>query len=137
MWLLGFIGMGPTEMIIVGVIAVLLFGSRLPEVARSLGKSFVEFKRGIQGMESELNEAIYHTPSSSSAPSDSSSSYDSSSYDDAMQDRLEPDAPKFEPPADEPSAGDEAAHCPGGTDRSPRRGVAEVDRGGGGEADPG
>lgn len=97
MGLLAFVGMGPTEMIIVGVIAVLLFGSRLPEVARSLGKSFVEFKRGIQGMENELNEAIYH------APSEASSSSTPSSYDDAMHDSQEPDAPKFEPPSEEAS----------------------------------
>ena len=40
-------GIGPTEMLIVGVIALLLFGKRLPEVARSLGKSVNEFKGGL------------------------------------------------------------------------------------------
>jgi sec-independent protein translocase protein TatA len=35
------------EMMIVGVIALLLFGKRLPEVARSLGKSVSEFKGGL------------------------------------------------------------------------------------------
>ena len=84
-------------MIIVGVIAVLLFGSRLPEVARSLGKSFVEFKRGIHGLESEVNDAIYQSPSSSS------SSSESTSYDDAMHEPVEPDAPKFEPPTSDAS----------------------------------
>ena len=42
---LGFLSMGPMEMVILGVIAVLLFGKRLPEVGRSLGKGLVEFKR--------------------------------------------------------------------------------------------
>ena len=58
--------LGPLEMIILGVVAVLLFGSRLPQVARSLGKSFVEFKRGIHGVEDEIRQAVYHeaeTPS--------------------------------------------------------------------------
>ena len=44
-------GLGPMELLIVGVIAVLLFGNRLPEVGRSLGKGLVEFKKGVQGNE--------------------------------------------------------------------------------------
>jgi sec-independent protein translocase protein TatA len=43
-------------MIIVGVVAVLLFGSRLPKVARSVGQSIVEFKRGFMEVEAECNE---------------------------------------------------------------------------------
>jgi sec-independent protein translocase protein TatA len=40
---------GPTELIIVLVIVVLLFGARkLPELAKSLGASAKEFKKGIQ-----------------------------------------------------------------------------------------
>ena len=52
--MLAFIGMpGPMEMVIIGVIAVLLFGSRLPKVARSVGSSVIEFKRGLKGIEDE------------------------------------------------------------------------------------
>ena len=43
-------GIGMQEMIIIGVIGVLLFGKRLPEVGRSVGKSLMEFKRGMQGI---------------------------------------------------------------------------------------
>ena len=46
-----FMGIGPMEMMIVGGIALLLFGKRLPEVARSLGKGIVEFKKGVNGIE--------------------------------------------------------------------------------------
>ena len=46
-------GLGPTEMIILGILAVLLFGKRLPEVGRSLGRGIVEFKKGINGVEDE------------------------------------------------------------------------------------
>jgi sec-independent protein translocase protein TatA len=40
-------GMGPLELLIVLVVALLLFGNRLPSVARSLGRSMVEFKKGM------------------------------------------------------------------------------------------
>ena len=55
--MLAFIGVpGPMEMAIIGVIAVLLFGSRLPKVARSVGSSFIEFKRGLKGIEDEVQD---------------------------------------------------------------------------------
>ncbi len=52
-----FFNPGPQEMIVVGLIALLLFGKRLPEVARNLGKGFSEFKKGVSGMQSEMREA--------------------------------------------------------------------------------
>jgi sec-independent protein translocase protein TatA len=50
--MLGF-GLGPTELIIVAGIVLLLFGTRLPRVMRSLGEGIVEFKRGINSSEEE------------------------------------------------------------------------------------
>ena len=50
-------GLSPTEMIIVLVLGLLLFGSRLPQVGRSLGKSLAEFKRGLRGIENEMESA--------------------------------------------------------------------------------
>lgn len=41
-------GLGPTEILIVGIVAVLLFGRNLPSVARAAGQSIQEFKRGIR-----------------------------------------------------------------------------------------
>lgn len=53
--LLGFMNIGMQEMIIIAVIGVLLFGRRLPEVGRYLGKGIVEFKKGIKGLEDEVD----------------------------------------------------------------------------------
>lgn len=44
-------GIGTTELLILGGIILLLFGTRLPKVMRSLGEGIVEFKRGVQGIE--------------------------------------------------------------------------------------
>ncbi len=56
---LGFItGMpGPLEMMIIAAIILLLFGNRLPSVMRSLGRGVVEFKKGISGIEDEVEKA--------------------------------------------------------------------------------
>ena len=47
--LVAMFGLGPMELLIVAGIVLLLFGSRLPKVMRSLGEGIVEFKRGVQG----------------------------------------------------------------------------------------
>lgn len=54
--LFGFFGVGPMEMVIIGSVCVMLFGGRLPKVARSVGQSIVEFKRGFLEVEKECAE---------------------------------------------------------------------------------
>jgi len=49
---------GPMEWIIILVIAVLLFGRRLPEIARGMGKSLTEFKKGIKEAENEVTKPV-------------------------------------------------------------------------------
>ena len=48
---------GGWEMVLVLVIALLLFGTRLPKVARSLGQGVTEFKKGIKGIEDDVTTA--------------------------------------------------------------------------------
>lgn len=38
---------GVPEMLVIGVVVLLLFGNRLPSVMRSMGRSVVEFKKGV------------------------------------------------------------------------------------------
>ncbi|REJ86792.1 MAG: Sec-independent protein translocase TatA [Planctomycetota bacterium] len=87
-------GLSSPEMLMFGIIALLLFGKRLPEVARSLGKGMTEFKKGIRGVEDDMRSAYrdvereVHRPRPDPAPN---------------KDR-ELLTPKFEPPKTEPVA---------------------------------
>jgi len=53
---------GPWEMAIIAVVALLLFGRRLPEVGRSLGKGIVEFKKGLRDVQDEVTKATEEPP---------------------------------------------------------------------------
>ena len=53
---------GPWEMAIIAVVALLLFGRRLPEVGRSLGKGIVEFKKGLRDVQDEVSKASEEPP---------------------------------------------------------------------------
>jgi sec-independent protein translocase protein TatA len=80
-----FPNLNPMELLVVLGVAVLLFGKRLPEVGRSLGRGIIEFKKGIRGVEDEFRaaadisrhqlEPTFHAP-----------------------DAVEPTVPKFESP---------------------------------------
>lgn len=82
--------LGLMEMLVVMGVAVLLFGKRLPEVGRSLGKGIIEFKKGLRGIEDEFDI------SSHSAPRREERHYSSTS------DYAETNVPKFEPPTSAP-----------------------------------
>jgi len=88
-------GFGFQELIVVGIVAVLLFGKRLPEVAKSIGQSYTQFRKGLNDIQSSMD---YTQSSYTPPPSSPSRSYDN--YDDYD----EPTAPKFEPPPAEPKS---------------------------------
>jgi sec-independent protein translocase protein TatA len=91
---IAFLGpLGPGEMLFVGIIALLLFGKKLPEVARSLGKGVIEFKKGLRGIEDDIDTNVY------SSRNDGSSTPRPLPKDESV----ESTAPKFEPPKSEPT----------------------------------
>ncbi len=49
--------LGPMEIVVLVVIGVILFGKRLPDVGRSLGKTLTEFKKGMKGLEDDVDSA--------------------------------------------------------------------------------
>ena len=56
---LAFIGLpGGYEVLVVGFVALLIFGNRLPSVMKSLGKSVTEFKKGVAGIEDDIDSAV-------------------------------------------------------------------------------
>jgi sec-independent protein translocase protein TatA len=48
---------GISQDVVLLVLGLLIFGKRLPEVGRSLGKGIVEFKRGLKGIGDEIEDA--------------------------------------------------------------------------------
>lgn len=51
-------GLGTPELIILAIIVLLLFGSRLPSAMRSLGMSVNSFKKGMQETDEEDQDRI-------------------------------------------------------------------------------
>lgn len=49
---------GWPEMLVILVIALLIFGKRLPEVARSMGRSLTEFKKGMSETKDEIEKKV-------------------------------------------------------------------------------
>jgi sec-independent protein translocase protein TatA len=71
---------------------VLLFGGRLPSVARSMGRSLTEFKKGMQDIERDMSDSINYEPAN----------YEPSSSDQRYDESDEPSTPRFQPPTTPP-----------------------------------
>ncbi|MFO0815924.1 MAG: twin-arginine translocase TatA/TatE family subunit [Gemmatales bacterium] len=87
-------GLGWPEILVILGLGVLLFGKRLPEVGRYLGKGIVEFKKGLKGIEDEVETV--NTASNYQAPEPPK-----------PPQRIAATAPKFSEPAAVDSEGKE------------------------------
>ncbi len=50
--------LGMTELLVLAFLGLLIFGKKLPEVGKSLGQGLVSFKKGLQGVETDLSSAM-------------------------------------------------------------------------------
>ncbi len=111
--LLSFMGLGPLELTIVGVVAVLLFGSRLPSVARSAGKSLTEFKKGMQDLQDDVRESIEIKEPAGTTPQTTTTDESSEGNEESYAGYPEPEAPRFESsPVEVPTADTPATDKP-------------------------
>ena len=86
-------GLSPFEMMVIGVIAVVLFGGSLPDVARKAGGVYREFRTKINEVQREFRQAEYEA-------SRAMNPYEPSKVDEEEDDAsTEPAAPKFTPPS--------------------------------------
>lgn len=82
-----FSSFGYTEMVLFGIIALMLFGSRLPEVARNFGQTYKQLRSKVDEFQREFRDWD-KTDVPTSRPK----------YTEDDQERIAPTAPKFIPP---------------------------------------
>ncbi len=93
-------GIGSFEMVLLGVVAVMLFGGRLPEVARSLGQTYGQFRKGLDELKSNFDQEM-EASANTDLPAITDESGDDSGYDDVDDEEPLPDTPQFSPPSDD------------------------------------
>jgi len=50
---------GPLELVVILAVLVLVFGKRLPDIARSVGRSLTEFKKGINEAKETKDDFVH------------------------------------------------------------------------------
>lgn len=85
-------GLSVQELMIVGVVAILLFGKRLPEVAKTMGGYYRKLRGSMDELRStfDLSAEINRPLPKASASRPARRAYDEDDY--------EPTAPRFDPP---------------------------------------
>ena len=84
--------LGYFEMMLFGVVALMLFGSRLPEVARNLGGTYRGLKRSVDEFKREFQAVETYEPKPVRIASEDE------------PEALESTAPKFSPPSEDAEA---------------------------------
>ncbi len=90
-------GLSPLSIIVIAVIAIMLFGSDLPEVARKFGSRYRELRRAINDVQQQFREIQNDTKDALTV--DDKPHGKRFVEDDDEEDDAEPAAPKFTPPA--------------------------------------
>lgn len=80
---------GYTEMVLFGIIALMLFGSRLPEVARNFGGTYRDLRRKVDEFQREFRDWDRAEPTNTRKPTFPT---------EEEIERSEPTSPKFTPP---------------------------------------
>lgn len=88
-----FSSFGYTEMLLFGIVALMLFGSKLPDVARNFGRGYREMRKKVDDLQREFRDWDKPDTTSSSKPF-------FPSQEDEPSKKL-PNAPKFIPPSDD------------------------------------
>ena len=86
--------MNPVTIIVILLLGVMLFGGKLPEMARDIGKGILEFQRGMNEWGNEAKKTIFDETSAKTAKEDPVPT-----PKPEMQ-QQESFAPKFEPPSE-------------------------------------
>ena len=87
-------GLSPFELSVIGIIAVVLFGGNLPEVARKFGSSYAQLRRSLQDVQQQFRDAQAEASRAMTIEDSSPSVVE----DDDSEETIEPSAPKFTPP---------------------------------------
>jgi sec-independent protein translocase protein TatA len=84
---------GWPEILIIGIVALLIFGRRLPDVARNLGKGIVEFKKGLKGIEDSIDQTSDAPSKNIQSPPVSQATQADQESQKAKSDNETPDTP--------------------------------------------
>ena len=87
--------MSPITVVVILLLGVLLFGGKLPDMARDLGKGLLEFQKGMNEWGNEAKKTIFEDN-----PTSSTTTKKTEEDPVPKPQTQETSAPKFEPPAE-------------------------------------
>src|SRR6185436_6261425 len=98
------LGLSFQELFIVAIVAILLFGKNLPDVAKKFGGMYRDFRKSLDDLRSQVD----FTDTFNSAPSKPKPRKSYSDFDDVD----DISAPKFQPPPPPEESGDDSSGSP-------------------------